>query len=126
VPELLQALELAGCIVTADAMHCQKNIAKEIIEADAHYVLALKGNQGTAFAEVKSFLDEAVSRADQALAHLETVEKGHGRHETRRYWQTEQVSWYADCGQWEGLRSVGLVESVREINGQRSVERRYY
>jgi hypothetical protein len=45
VPELLQALELAGCIVTADAMHCQKNIAKEIIEAEADYVLALKGNQ---------------------------------------------------------------------------------
>lgn len=126
VPELLQALELAGCIVTADAMHCQKNIAKEIIEADADYVLALKGNQGTAFAEVKSFLDDAVSRADKALVYLETVEKGHGRHETRRYWQTEQVSWYADRSQWEALRSVGLVESVREINGQRSVERRYY
>lgn len=126
VPELLQALELAGCIVTADALHCQKNIAKEIIEADADYVLALKGNQGTAFAEVKSFLDDAVSRADKALVYLETVEKGHGRHETRRYWQTEQVSWYADRSQWEGLRSVGLVESVREINGQRSVERRYY
>jgi predicted transposase YbfD/YdcC len=126
VPDLLQALELAGCIVTADAMHCQKNIAKEIIEADADYVLALKGNQGTAFAEVKGFLDDAVSRADKALVHLETVEKGHGRHETRRYWQTEKVAWYADRGQWEGLRSVGLVESVREINGQRSVERRYY
>jgi len=126
VPELLQALELAGCIVTADAMHCQKSIAKEIIEADADYVLALKGNQGTAFAEVKSFLDDAVSRADKALVKLETVEKGHGRLETRRYWQTEQVSWYADRNQWEGLRSVGLVESVREINGQRSVERRYY
>jgi predicted transposase YbfD/YdcC len=126
MPELLQALELAGCIVTADAMHCQKNIAKEIIEADADYVLALKGNQGTAFTEVKSFLDDAVSRADKALVHLETVEKGHGRHETRRYWQTEQIAWYADRGQWEGLRSVGLVESVREINGQRSVERRYY
>ena len=52
VPELLRALELAGCIVTADALHCQKNIAKEIKEADADYVLALKGNQGTAFSEV--------------------------------------------------------------------------
>lgn len=126
VPELLQALELAGCIVTADAMHCQKNIAKEIIEADADYVLALKGNQGTAFAEVKTFLDDAVSRADKALVFLETVEKGHGRLEERRYWQTEKVDWYADREQWEGLRSVGMVESVREINGQRTVERRYY
>jgi predicted transposase YbfD/YdcC len=126
VPELLQALALAGCIVTADAMHCQKNIAKEIIEADADYVLALKGNQGTAFAEIKSFLDDAVSRTDKALVYLETVEKGHGRLEERRYWQAEKVDWYADREQWEGLRSVGLVESVREINGQRTVERRYY
>ena len=126
VPELLQALELAGCIVTADAMHCQKNIAKEIIEADADYVLALKGNQGTAFAEVKGFLDDAVSRSDKSLAFLETVDKGHGRLEVRRYWQTGRIDWFADQAAWEGLRSVGLVESVREINGQRTVERRYY
>lgn len=126
VPELLRALELAGCIVTADAMHCQKNIAQEIIEADAHYVLALKGNQGTAFAEVKSFLDDAVKHNDPSLAFSETVEKGHGRLETRRYWQSEKLDWYADKAQWEALRSVGLVESVRETNGHRSVERRYY
>jgi predicted transposase YbfD/YdcC len=126
VPELLRALELAGCIVTADAMHCQKNVAKEIIEADADYVLALKGNQGTAFGEVKSFLDDAVSRVDPSLVFVETVEKGHGRLEVRRYWQTEKLDWYADKEQWEGLRSVGLVESVRELNNQRSVERRYY
>jgi len=126
VPELLQALELAGCIVTADAMHCQKNIAKEIMEADADYVLALKGNQGTAFAEVKTFLDDALNRVQTHLVFLETVDKGHGRLETRRYWQTEKIDWYAGRGQWEGLRSVGMVESVREINGQRTVERRYY
>ena len=105
VPELLRALELAGCIVTADAMHCQKNIAKEIIEADADYVLALKGNQGTAFTEIKSFLDEAVRRADKGLACMETVEKGHGRVETRRYWQTEEIIWYADRDQWEGCKA---------------------
>jgi predicted transposase YbfD/YdcC len=126
LPELIRALELAGCIVTADALHCQKNIAKEIIEADADYVLALKGNQGTAFTEVKSFLDEAVSQKDKSLVFLETVDKGHGRLEVRRYWQSEKIGWYADRDQWEGLRSVGVVESVREINGQRSEERRYY
>lgn len=126
VPELLRALELAGCIVTADALHCQKQIAKEILEADADYVLALKGNQGTAFAEVKSFLDDAVARSDKSLVFLETVEKGHGRLEVRRYWQSQRLDWFADKTNWEGLRSVGMVECVREINGQRSVERRYY
>jgi predicted transposase YbfD/YdcC len=126
MPELLRALELAGCIVTADALHCQTDTAKEIIEADADYVLALKGNQGTAFAEVKSFLDEAIQRADKALVFLETVEKGHGRLETRRYWQSQNLGWFADKEKWEALRTVGVVESVREIKGQRSVERRYY
>jgi predicted transposase YbfD/YdcC len=126
VPELLRALELAGCIVTADALHCQKHIAREIVAARADYVLALKGNQGTAFAEVKTYLDDAVNRADPALVYRETVEKGHGRLETRRYWQSQQIAWFADLGQWAALRSVGLVESVREIRGQRTVERRYY
>ncbi len=126
VPELLRTLELAGCIVTADALHCQKAIAREILEADADYVLALKGNQGTAFAEIKGFLDDAVERKDSQLQAKETVDKGHGRLEIRRYWQTEDLGWFADRSQWEGLRSVGLVESVREKNGRSSVERRYY
>ncbi len=126
VPELLRALELAGCIITADAMHCQKNIAKEIREADADYVLALKGNQPAAYGEIKAFLDDAVRRKEPTLAFVETTDKGHGRVEVRRYWQTEQIGWFADRAKWEGLRSVAVVESVREVKGQPSVERRYY
>jgi len=126
VPELLRALELAGCIVTADALHCQKDIAKEIIEADADYVLALKGNQGTAFAEIKTFLDDAIERQAANLMFHETTDKGHGRVEVRRYWQTEQIQWFADREAWEGLRSVGVVEAWRTVHGKESVERRYY
>ena len=97
VPQLLRALELSGCIVTLDAMGCQKEIAREIIEADAGYVLALKGNQGQCHQEIKNFLDDAVARHHERaparknkmpLAHKETVEKDHGRMETRRYWQS--------------------------------------
>src|SRR6185312_3414690 len=126
VPELLRRLELAGCIVTLDAMGCQKEIAKEIHEADADYVLALKGNQGTAFAEIKKYLDEAIERKDKELGFVEKADKGHGRWEIRRYWQSGKIDWFADRDQWENLRSVGVVESVREIGQQRSVERRYY
>jgi predicted transposase YbfD/YdcC len=126
VPELLRALELAGCIVTADALHCQKSIAKEIQEADAEYVLALKGNQGTAFAEVKSFLDDAIQRREPHLVMVETTGKEHGRLEVRRYWQTEKLDWFADRKEWEGLKSVGVVEARRTVRGQESVERRYY
>jgi len=139
VPELLRVLELAGCIVTVDAMGCQKKIAKEIIEADADYVLALKGNQEKVHEEVKSFLDTSLEQQKQqrpkgalvpkeaaALKSWETVEKDHGRIETRRYYQSDYLDWFADKGKWEGLRSVGMVESTRELDGKTTVERRYY
>jgi len=139
VPELLRVLELSGCIVTIDAMGCQKKIAKEIIEADADYVLALKGNQETVHQEVKSFLDAALleqqtprlpgaklSTEAAMLASVESVEKDHGRLETRRYVQSDQLSWFADRPKWEGLKSVGMVESTRQVDGKTSVERRYY
>jgi predicted transposase YbfD/YdcC len=139
VPELLRALELAGCIVTVDALNCQKQIAKEILEADADYVLALKGNHETAHEEIKTFLDATLaetlaprpvgaklSPAAAALAGCETVEKEHGRLETRRYYQSAELAWFADRAAWEGLRTVGMVEAVRETGGKRTVERRYY
>src|SRR5882762_11462738 len=139
VPELRRVLELAGCIVTVDAMGCQKKIAKEIIEADAHYVLALKGNQEKVHEEVKSFLDHTleeqkkkrppgalVPKEAAALKGCETVEKDHGRIETRKYYQSDCLDWFADKGKWEGLRSVGMVEAIRETDGKTTVERRYY
>jgi predicted transposase YbfD/YdcC len=139
VPELLRVLELSGCIVTLDAMGCQKKIAREIKEADADYVLALKGNHETVHQEVKSFLDQTLAQKKQkrpkgatlakaaaALQELETVEKDHGRLETRRFYQSEELAWFADKDKWEGLRTVGMVEATREIKGLISVERRYY
>jgi predicted transposase YbfD/YdcC len=136
LPALLRALELAGCIVTVDAMGTQKKIAQEIIEADADYVLALKGNHETVHQEVKSFLEATVaekqsgpvnpSKAAVQLAMHETVEKDHGRIETRRYYQSADLDWFADRAKWEGLKSVGMVEAIREIGAQRTVERRYY
>jgi len=140
VPELLRVLELSGCIVTIDAMGCQKKIAKEVVEADADYVLALKGNQETAHEDIRTFLDDAlaeqqaprpagakVSKAAATLASsAPTVEKDHGRLEIRRYYQSDHLDWFADRAKWEGLKTVGMVESVREVNGVTTVERRYY
>lgn len=136
VPKLLRALELRGCIVTTDAMGCQKKIAQQIIDSGADYVLALKGNHETVHEEVKTYLDDAIRQqaADKStrrlstseLVYTETVEKDHGRLETRRYWQSENIGWFADLTKWKGLRSVGVVESVREIKGEISTERRYF
>jgi predicted transposase YbfD/YdcC len=136
LPPLLRALELSGCIVTVDAMGTQKQIAKEIKEADAEYVMALKGNHEVVHAEVKAFLDAAVaerearpvrpSPAAATLATLQTVEKDHGRLETRRYYQSAVLDWFADRAKWEGLRTVGMVAALRETGGKKTVERRYY
>ena len=139
VPELLRVLELAGSIVTNDAMGCQKKIAKEIIEADADYVLALKGNQENVHEEVKTFLDSTVEEQQRprpkgailppelaTLQTCETVEKDHGRMEIRRYYQSSYLDWFADQAKWEGLQSVGMVESVRQTDEKTTTERRYY
>jgi predicted transposase YbfD/YdcC len=134
VPKLLRQLDLAGCIVTIDAMGCQKKIAKEIHEADADYVLALKGNQETVHDEVKAFLDEEVRlhlnterKTPSTLLTFETTEKDHGRLEVRRYYLSTKIDWFQDRAQWENLRCVGMVESIRSVTGEApSLERRYY
>ena len=54
------------------------------------------------------------------------MEKDHGRLETRRYYQSAELDWFADRAKWEGLQSVGLVEAMREVGGKKTVERRYY
>lgn len=134
IPKLLRVLELEGCIVTIDAMGCQKKIAREIIDADADYCLALKGNQSTAHEEIRAFFDDLIP-PDPAMGpppqpqqtdYVESVEADHGRIETRRYWITDQIDWFADIEQWEGLRSFGIVDSVREIGEARSYERRSF
>lgn len=139
VPQLLRALDLAGCIVTTDAMGCQKKIAREIIESDADHVLALKANRETVHEEVKAFPDDEVARQagppprlfardpepPVTFASLETCDKGHGRLETRRYCQSVDPAWFAELEEWEGLKSVGMVESIRETAGKITVERRY-
>lgn len=121
MPALLRALELAGCIVTVDALNCQKNIAKEIQEADADYVLALKGNHETAHEEIQTFLDAALeetlatkppgtklSAGAATLAACETVDKGHGRVETRRYYQSAELDWFAD----RAAENLGLLRRL--------------
>ena len=135
IPELLQVLALQGSTVTIDAMGCQKDIAARIVDKKADYVLALKGNHATLHEEIREFFADAVPPcADQAaktvtaktMAASKTLEKNHGRIETRRYWQSTDVDWMQDKKLWKNLRSIGMVESIRSIKGKNSIERRYY
>jgi predicted transposase YbfD/YdcC len=133
IPELLCVLELQGCVVTIDAMGCQKDIAAKIIQAEADYVLALKGNHSTVHEEFRLYFDDTMPAGSdaktprpQGMDFYESIDKGHGRIEVRRYWHTTDIAWFEDKKLWRGLRSVGMVESIREMKGEKSVERRLY
>lgn len=128
VPELLQLLDLKGCIVTVDALNTQKEIAREVREQGADYVMALKGNHPTLCNEVRGIF-EAVredDNADGAISTTESVETNHGRTETRRCWSVEAPDWITGFDQWRDLQSLILVEGTREIKERSTTELRYY
>lgn len=128
IPELLKMLELQGCIVTLDAMGCQKAIAEQIVEQEGDYVLALKGNQERLHDEVVDFFQEAVETNFEGLNwdSCETVEKNHGREETRRYWTIADVDRLETLGKWRGVKTIGMVESQRQIGEKSEIEYRFY
>ena len=85
IPELLQVLEISGALVTIDAMGCQKEIADQIREREADFVLAVKQNQPTLYEQVEGAIDEALEQDAKDVDEYQSVEKGHGRRETRTY-----------------------------------------
>lgn len=128
IPELLTALHLKGCLVSIDAMGCQKEIARTIRQQQADYLLAVKGNQGNLEEALQTFFDVArCAKLTTVGAHLETIEKDHGRIETRRYWVADNVFGLVDGQVWQDCRTVGMVESVRDTGKKEAkVERRYF
>jgi predicted transposase YbfD/YdcC len=128
VPELLRVLALKGCVVTADALNCQKETAAAVRRHGADYVLALKGNHGGLHERVEQFLSSVREGRTHGFTVGEhrSVEKEHGRIEERRFWQVTAPDDLTASGQWDGLRTVGLCEAVRELEGEVSLNRRYY
>jgi len=115
LPDLLEMLELEGCLVTIDAMGTQKDIAEHIQERGGDYVLALKSNHPRLYGDVKAFFEDGV---DWGLPGMDLekdaqADGGHGRVEVRRCWATDDISWLAGADQWPGLRSLAMVEAER-------------
>lgn len=127
LPLLLRHLDLQGCVVSADAAHAQTHTAQVIIERGGQYVLCVKGNQPTTRDAVSAAM-QAVRAATAGKAHFESVDKGHGRLETRRCWVSGALEEFAPRGQWKSLGSIALIESEREdlATGRVSVEQRCY
>ena len=128
IPELLKILEIEGCLVSIDAMGCQTEIARTIIEQRGDYVLALKANQKNLYEDVRQLFQLARQQNWKEIEHqfYQTINKGHGRIEIRRYWTMEQTEYLWGAEQWSGLKSIGLVESERRINNHTTLEHRYY
>lgn len=129
IPQLLRVLELKGCIVTIDAMGCQKEIVAQLREQEADYCISLKGNQGRLHQEIRDYFYWAERRGFSEIEHsyCETVEKDHGRIETRRCWATEDIAWLKQKKEWRDLQSIIMVEATREVTGKSaSTQRRYF
>ena len=128
IPKLLGLLELKGCLVTIDAMGCQRAIAAQIIDQGGDYVLGLKGNQGALHEAVEDFFTTALANQFAGVAHdfMEEVDKDHGRLERRRYWITEELRTLPDTQNWKGLRSIGMVERECLQGETRTIEQRYF
>jgi predicted transposase YbfD/YdcC len=124
IPVLLELLDLKGCIVTVDAMGCQKEIAAAIRAREADYVLAVKDNQPN--------LHQAIHDAfvaygeddftDPSLRHHKTVDRDHGRHETREYFSAPVPKDLVGLIEWKDLRSIGVAIRRRVLNGKESTE----
>ena len=119
IPKLLDMLAIEGAIITIDAMGCQREIAQKIIDKKADYVLALKGNQGSLREDVEVFVAEQKAKGfkDTKISRDETVDGDHGRIETRTTTVIHDIAWLQDRHDWPGLKSVIIVDSIRETPG---------
>ncbi|MBZ0106539.1 MAG: ISAs1 family transposase [Sulfuricella denitrificans] len=128
IPELLKLLDLNGCLVTIDAMGCQRDIAQKILDAGGDYLLAVKGNQETLAEDVEQEFKHAQADGFAHMDHLyrETLEKGHGRIEKRQYWYTHDVQGLGTLERWPKLNGMVMCRATRTDQGQTTVEDRYF
>jgi len=131
IPELLKVLALNGCIVTIDAMGCQKTIAKTILDQQADYVLALKENQEHLYQDTVDLFHYIEQTPTHQLAtdYTRTVEKGHGRLEIRECWtitDPQSFPYFRTSQQWAGLQTLVKVRRERRLADRTTLETHYY
>ena len=126
MPALLELLDLRGAVVTADAMHCQRDLAKRVVAGGGDYLLQVKDNQPQLHEDLKLLFAEGLGEDCQHVAcqTAEDVDAGHGRVETRRCWWVPEAGWLSD--RWAGVQSVACVERTRQVGGKTSTELHYY
>ena len=127
IKSLLELLDVKGCIVTIDAIGCQKEIAKKISEKKGDYVLSLKANQNTAYSEAELVFGgvERELLTNRLGTPFMTTDGDHGRIEERRYWISEDLSVLSGAHEWANLKALGIAEKTREIRGKTTIQRQF-
>lgn len=130
IPELLKELDILGCTITIDALGCQKEIAKTIVEAGGDYVLCVKENHRYLYRSLTSFFEGARVEKESRMSRFSTFTRAHGRIESRECTVCNNLYWLDRWKDWEGLKTFARIESTRQtpgINGYvKSKETRYY
>ena len=123
IPELLETLHLEGCIVTLDAMGCQKDIAAQIRAKGADYLLVLKANHGRAFGAVREqFEQTCFGQGARGRPVFDAFDEGHGRLVRRRVFMAPAIEDLEPLHGWPDLKAVLAVETIRSVNGTGPVE----
>jgi predicted transposase YbfD/YdcC len=129
IPQLLDMLDITGCIVTIDAMGCQKKISEKIIDRDADYVLALKENQGNLYDDVHVLFNYAEETGYVDCDYYKTVEKSHGRVDIREcwtIWNPDYLFYLRNRSDWANLQTLVMVKRERRLGGKIETEVKYY
>jgi predicted transposase YbfD/YdcC len=124
IPDLLKSVNVKGHVVTTDAMGCQKDIARLIRELGAHYMLGLKGNQGSLREDDGLYFDDPALLA--GCAYHKAVDKARGAVEIREYWQTDDVAWLWQRKEWKGLSSLVMTRNTIVKGDKTTTETRYF
>jgi predicted transposase YbfD/YdcC len=128
IPALLELLNIQGCIITLDAMGTQKNIAAQIQQARADYIICLKANHPTLFEQVESFFKTARDEDTLPRPSAHTTEAGHHRLEIRQVWTIplNHLPPLYQAQEWAGLQTIVIVERTRHLWNQTTHEIQFY
>jgi predicted transposase YbfD/YdcC len=129
IPKLLEMLEIKGCLVTIDAMGCQREIAQKIVDAKADYVLAVKDNQPKLHDAIREYFEQHMENDCESIAcrRFETHEKGHGRIDDRYYFLAKLPEDFPLKEKWPGLKAIGIaIRNTEHKRGPNSDDVRYY
>lgn len=128
IPKLLAMLHIKGCLVTIDAMGCQRKIAQNILDAGADYLLNVKGNQERLEEDIAEEFAQAQADGFKHMEHtyFETLEKNRDRIERREYWVTEDIGGLGTLDKWPKLTAMAMCKRTRTIGGETSCETHYY